>query len=169
MSLHDVSKHDNRRLDPKTNASDTRAQRDAHGTISANYTTDATDLTTNRGLKGGFAQYALTVDTASFPSLTIANPGTGLWSNNSITLPLPHGLNYTPTIETYLTNVNNFIPTPFTFFNTGTGVATLSIRLYFATVDATNVYLTTQLTVYGIGDTAPSLPCKYYLKLQPPA
>lgn len=169
MSIHDVSKHDDRRLKPLPNTGDVKDQRDAHGTISANYTTDATDPTTQKGLHGGFSELVLTVDTASFLSLTVSNPGAGLWSTNSITQPIPHGLTYTPTIETYLTNVANFIPTPYTIFNTGVAVATMSFRYYFATVDATNVYLTTILTVYGTGDTAPSLPCKYYLKRQPPS
>lgn len=169
MSIHDVSKHDDRRLKPLPNTGDVKDQRDAHGTISANYTTDATDLTKQPGIHGGFLELVQAIDTAAFASITVANPGAGLWSTNSITAPpIAHGLNYTPTLFAYLTNASNQIPTPYTIFNTGVGVATMSFRYYFATVDNTNVYLTTVLTVFGTGDTAPALPCKYYLMRQPP-
>lgn len=40
MAIHDVSKDDNARLDPKANASDARAQRDAHNTIGTAYQKD---------------------------------------------------------------------------------------------------------------------------------
>lgn len=169
MSIHDVDKGHGRRLNPLPNTGDVKDQRDAHGTISANYTTDATDLTKQQGIHGGFLELVASVD-ALFPALTVGNAGAGLWNNDSMTqVAYHHALGYTPTIIVYLTNATNFILLPFTDFNTGVGVATLSIRQYSATVDANAVYFTTTVTTLGVSDTAPSLPARIYLLRQPPA
>lgn len=95
MALHDVSKHDSLRLDPKANSSDTRAQRDAHGTNSVNYVTDATPApVSNRTVGGGSGVKNGLKTLVGVVVMALANDGSTL-----TTVSANHNLSFVPKVE----------------------------------------------------------------------
>jgi hypothetical protein len=147
MSIHDVSKHDDQRLDPKANASDTRAQRDAHGTNSVNYVSDATAAPVSGvsagggdGVKAGLKQLV------AICPLNVVNDGSSL-----TTATISHRLGYAPKVEADIENATlttasgsvsgaNVAVPIFTAASIAGGNVTFQTFVY-AFADASNVYV----------------------------
>lgn len=152
MAIHDVDKHSDDRTSPAVNAHDAQNidQRMAHGTNSANYTTDATGTPAagvaaggGAGVKYGFKRAVLIVP------MTVTNNGATL-----TTATASHPLGYVPKVEADIENATVSTagspvtgatqPLPiFTSASIGgalAGAVTFSTFLY-AFADASNVYV----------------------------
>lgn len=105
-----------------------------------------------------------------WPSLSISSPGAGGFATGEFTTTIAHGLGYIPSVVAYVQETgalitDNYIVPSFSIFGL-TDIA-LWITLQVAT-DATNLYIITDIMVYGTGTTfnggaAGGFICQYYL------
>lgn len=104
---------------------------------------------------------------ATFPTLSLSNPGAGNYLGGEGQTIIAHNLGYTPPFIGFLqitsvTPIKNY-PLPFSFL--AGSAATASWEVYQMYCDATNIYLLSDLLVYAnartIGGSDHTL--KYYL------
>jgi hypothetical protein len=100
-----------------------------------------------------------TISLVQSPITGTAGIYTGLF-NQATT---PHGLSYTPGIQSYLVLGGNFIPMPYTAINSINSSSMAWVTYYIAT-DATNLYFNYQGNIFGGGTLAgTTLKAQYYL------
>lgn len=166
MALHDVDKESENRGTPKPNHTDQLidGSRENHGTLSANYVSDATPTGSTQ-----FKNAVLTVVGSGSTTITgqsVSSSSVGaLQGESSVTIP--HGLPFIPGILGYEFSGGVYTPLG-TFGSTQTNGNWIGQDVIIAEVDSTNVYIFVQTTllvlVAGATSFVPSTyQVRYYL------
>lgn len=160
MALHDTDKAGADRSSPDPNRPDIPSA-----------TTDL-QMPMNSGTSRYNVFRQVYTGTTTTPASSVTSPGAGLFSydpsGTTTKQVYIHNLGYVPAVIAYITfgGGPEYLPLPYTVYNTGVGSASASWTTWSIYADSTSIWINTSIMAYGMAQSWSTLPVKFYLYQQ---